>query len=506
MPPRYRRPLFAVIVLLVLGAIYAGAQAGHPAVAVGSAATRPASAPISSAVRVCPAPGSGGATAASVALAAVPATASTGKAVLTRLTPTGSAATGPVVATVSRPGVLQMASVKTAPLLPKSLQAGQPGSSAGVTTQAGRGGVVVSATGAMAQGLEVEQTGPGGLVTAQCGSPGTSFWFAGPGQASASDLELYLMNTGSQAADAEASFLTDITRGTPLLGNSDNGITVPPHSMVVQSLGKLLKSSKYVAVNVSTSVGQVVAAVRESSRAGADGAWLPETTAPDRNLVIPGLPAGVGQRDLYIAVPGSDAAQVKITAVTAKGSYAPTGGSGLDLLGDSINMIPLASLDGVSGALKISSNVPVTATMLVPGGPAGTPGVLAAGAGPVQGQGVVADNPAKSAGKVQLVITAPAGAASVHITEATGSVAASGETGQTVQVRARSSVVVPVKAPSGGRSQFAIVVTPLPGSGPVYAARLISTGGVVRSILPVPSAPTTVQMAPVLNSLSNVAN
>lgn len=503
---RYWRPLFAVIVLVVLGAIYAGSEAGHSAAAARRPAARPATAAISSAVRVCPAPGSGGVTAGSVALAAVPGTASTGHAVVTRLTPAGSASTGPVVATKSRPDVLQVAPVKTAPLLPKSLRAGQPGSSKGVTTQAARGGVVVSATGAMAQGLEVEQTGPGGLVTAQCGKPGTSFWFAGPGQASAADVELYLMNAGSQPADAEVSFLTNITGGTPLLGNSDNGITVPPHSMVEQSLGKLLNSSKYIALNVSTSAGQVVAAVRESSSAHDDGAWLPSTAPPARTLFIPGMPDSTGSRQLYIAVPGSSAAEVKITAVTAKGSYQPTGGSGVDLLGDSINEVPLTSLEGVAGTLKISSSVPVTATMLVPGGAPGTPGVVAAGASPVQGQGVVADNPAKSAGSVQLVLSAPDGAASVHITEATNSVAASGEAGQTVHVRARSSVVVPVKAPSGGKSQFAIIVTPQPGSGPVYAARLISTHGVVRSILPVVSSPTTVRMPPVLNSLSNIAN
>jgi Family of unknown function (DUF5719) len=506
MRARYRRPLFAVLVLVVLGGIYAGAEAGHPGTAAGRSSASAASAPIASAVRVCAAPGSSGVTAASVALAAVPGAASTGKAVVTRLTPAGSASAGPVVATVSHPGVLAVAPVKTAAPLPKSLQAGQPGSSRGVTTQAGRGGVVVSATGAMAQGLEVEQTGPGGLVTAQCGSPSNSFWFAGPGQATAADIELYLMNTGSQAADAEVSFLTDVTKGAPLLGNSDNGITVPPHSMVVQSLGKLLLSSRYVALNVSTSVGQVVAAVRESSGASHGGAWLPATATPTRALVIPGMPASSGPRELYIAVPGSAAAQVKITAVTSRGSYQPTGGTGLDLLGDSINEVPLPSLEGVPGALKISSNVPVTASMVVPGGPAGTSGVVAAAAGPVQSQGVVADNPANSGGSVELVISAPGSAATVRITEATGSVPASGQAGRMVHVKARSSVVLPIKPPSGGKSQFAVIVTPLPGSGPVYAARLISTSGTLRSILPVPTSPTSVQMAPVLNSLSNIAN
>jgi Family of unknown function (DUF5719) len=506
MRPRYRRPLFAALVVLVLGGVYAGAEAAHPATAVGSRSARPTSAPITSAVRVCAAPGSAGVTAASVGLAAVPGKGSAGSAVLTRLTPTGSTSTGPVLARLSRPGVLQVTPVKVAAALPKSLQGGQPGSSAGVTTQAGRGGVMVSATGAMAQGLEVEQTGPGGLVTAQCGSPGTSFWFAGPGQDSAADIELYLTNTGSQPADAEVSFLTDVTRGAPLLGNSDNGITIPPHAMVFQSLGKLLHSSKYIALNVSTSIGQVVASVRESSSASDDGAWLPATATPASTLIIPGMPASNGPRQLYIAVPGSAAAQVKVTAVTAKGSYQPTGGTGLDLLGDSINEIPISSLGGVAGALKISSTVPVAATMLLPGGPAGTPGVLAAAAGPVQEQGVIADNPAKGSGTAQLIISAPDGAATVRIAELTGSLTSSSQAGRTVRIKAHSSVVVPVAPPSGSKSPFALVVTPLAGSGPVYAARLVTTGGVVRSILPVPSSPTSVLMAPVVNSLSNIAN
>ena len=125
------------------------------------------------------------------------------------------------------------------------------------------------------------------------------------------------MNTGSQPADAQVSVLTDVTKGPPLLGNADNGITVPPHGMVVQSLGHLLQSSKIIALNVTTTVGQVVAAVRESRSATDSGIWLPATQAPARHLVIPGLPRASGTRELYIAVPGSAAAQVKVTAVTA---------------------------------------------------------------------------------------------------------------------------------------------------------------------------------------------
>ena len=498
---RYGRLLFAALVVLALGGLYAAAGSSHTAAAAPAKAARAISVPVTTATRVCPAPGSAGVTAASVALAAIPGSASAGQAVVSRLTPGGSTTTGQVVATTDKPGLLHIFTVTAARPLTKAQQVGQPGSSSNVTTYAARGGVVINATGALAQGLEAEQAGPGGLVTAQCGAPGTSFWFVGPGQASAADIDLYLMNTDSQPADAQVSLLTDVTKGAPLLGNADNGITVPPHSVVVQSLSALLRYSKVIAVNVSTSVGRVVAAVRES-RSGKDaGSWLSPTGPPAETLVIPGLPRDSGPHVLYIAVPGTATAEVKITAVTTRGSYQPTGGTGIGLLGGSAAAYALPSLANVSGAIKVSANVPVTAALLVPGGPAGTPGAVAASAGQLVEQGVVADNPARSAGQTQLILSAPGKAATVRITDAT-EVAPASQPGTIVRIKAGASVVVPVGAPTGTKvSAFTVVVTPLGGSGPVYASRVISAGRVVRSILPVPSSPLTISLPPVQDSL-----
>jgi hypothetical protein len=501
---RYRRAIFAVVVAAVLAGIYAAAGAIHPAAAAGPPA-RTARVPVSTATRMCAAPGSAAPTAASVAVASMPGSRAQGSAVITRLVPGGSPSAGAVAATDTQPGVLQLSAVRTATPLTKAEQASQPGSSASVTTQTGLGGVAVSATGGMAQGLEVEQTGPGGLVTAQCGAPGTSFWFVGPGQAVAGNIELYLMNAGSQPADAAVSVLTDVTKGPPLLGNADNGITVPPHSMVVQSLGRLLQSSKVVALNVTTSVGQVVAAVRESRSAGDAGEWLPATEAPARHLVIAGLPGASGSRELYIAVPGSAAAEVKLTAITPSGSYQPTGGTGIDLLGGSAVSISLPSLGGVAGAVAISANVPVAATMEVAGGPAGASGALAVSGPQVSEQGVLADNPARSAGSTELVLSAPGKAASVRITTATSSDSAIGQQGTVVQIKARSSVIVQARPPQGAKTdEFALIVTPLGGSGPVYAGRVVSTGRTVQSILPVPASLTWIPLPEVGSSLSAI--
>jgi Family of unknown function (DUF5719) len=505
--PASRRLVFAVFVLLALGAIYAAAGLRHPASAAGQTASRTSRAPVVSALRACAAPGEAGPDAGSLALASVPGPAApAGQATVTRLVAGGSASRGALVTTVTQPGALALTTVKAGAALPKNLLAGQPGSSADVRTSEGRGGVVISATGAMAQGLAVEQTGPAGLVTAQCGSPGTNFWFVGPGEAQAPDIELYLMNTDNVTADAQVTAITDVTKNGQPGDSADNSITVPPHSMVTQSLGTLLQSSRVMALNITTSVGRVVAAVRESKNGSAVGSWLPATETPARSLYIPGVPATGGTRELYIAVPGSATAQVKVTVVTSRGSYQPTGGTNIPLLEDSATVVALPSLGYVGGAVKVSSTVPVVAAMLTGGGPSGAAGAVAASAGPVEEQGVLADGPVGAGGTTDLVLSAPGAAASVRVTVAALGLPVSSQSGTVVTVGARSSVIVPVKNPGGRRvDTVMVVVTPLAGSGPVYAGRVISYRGVVQSIMPVPSSLTWVGMPAVPTSLAGVA-
>ena len=62
--------------------------------------------------------------------------------------------------------------------------------------------------------------------------------------------------------------------------------------------------------------------------------------------------------------------------------------------------------------------------------------------------------------------------------------------------------MVALKALPGARggTPFAVVISPLPGSGPVYAGRVIrasGTGGTLQALLPVASALTTVLLPPV---------
>ena len=307
-----------------------------------------------------------------------------GVAVVTRLGGLGRTSPGPAVLSITQPGTPRLATVnldRTAPA--QAAPKGKPSTTTVVST-AIRGGVVVQASGSLAQGLDVEQTSGTDLPTAACSSPGTDFWFAGPGQRTAGLIQVYLMNPSSQAADADVDIFTD---AGPLQQTSDDGITVPPHGMIVQSLGPVLRNSHSLTLHVRTSVGQVAAAVQESTGAG-EGAWLPPAQAPATHLVIPGLPAAPGSRELYLAVPGVKDANVQVSAVTSRGTYEPTGAGGIDIPGGSAAEISLPSLAGIPAAIKLTSSTPVTAAVMIPGGTNGSPGSFTAAAPALEEQGV----------------------------------------------------------------------------------------------------------------------
>jgi hypothetical protein len=488
------RFVLALLLIVAVGAELAVASASHPvSVAAGTQLASPARAAVSSVVRACASPGSAGSTSGGVAVAT--ASAGAGTAQVSRLSAAGSPNPGAAVRVALAPGRLTRAAIPALRVPGHgSAPAAKKPASGSVPTSSFRGGVMIAATGSIARGLEVEQTGPDGLTSMRCGEPGTDFWFVGPGQNSAANIQLYLMDTDSQPATAEVDIFSD---SGPLLGSTDTGIAVPAHGVVVQSLSKLVHNSRVLALHVNTSVGRLVAAVRDTAKTSSPGAWLPVAQAPAKNIVLPGLPGTPGTRTLYVVVPGVGNAQIKLTAVTGKGSYQPTGSSGIDLPGGSAVQVALPSLGGIPAAIKLSSNVPVTATMSVPGGEAGAPGVMTAAVGPVQQQGVIAGN---SGGSVSVVLSAPQAAAQVRIGTETGAAATPGDV---VPVSAGKTVVVKVKAPAGaGQKGFAIVLTPLAGSGPVYAGRVVTSGTKVRALLPAVSSLSWVPLPPVHDKLT----
>ena len=75
-----------------------------------------------------------------------------------------------------------------------------------------------------------------------------------------------------------------------------------------------------------------------------------------------------------------------------------------------------------------------------------------------------------------------------------------------ISIKAKHTATVRLRAPSGSaaHSPFAVVITPLAGSGPVYAARVLTRSGTVESIFPVLSSLTSVPLPPVRDSLTTV--
>ncbi len=467
------------LVMLALAALFGVAWITRPAARTAvRAAGRPAMTPVVSAIRSCPAPGSGRV----AVFAASAGPAGKGGAQLLAA-PAAPAVAGAPLVTLTQPGRLWLSRGVFA---------------AARTRHGGRGGAVtVHASGAMAQGLDAEQTiyppnGSAGSVTgAQCTQPGADFWFVGPGSARSASLSLFLVNPDSGQAEADAEIFTDMG---PLQGNADTGIVVPPGGSVVQSIAKFAKGSHVLALHVRTSVGRVSAAVR------AGGVWWRGATAPATQLVIPGLPGtGTGRR-LYLADPGGNDAQVHVRAITPAGSYEPAGASGIDVPAGSVVALDLPSLNGIPAALRLSSAVPVTAAMLVNGR------AFTAATPPIEQQGVIADNVVGSGFKASLVLSAPAGAAQVRIATADthGQLGAS----RLVSIRARHSASVPVTVPAAARGVaqgFAIVISPVGHSGPVYAGRVLTAqGSGIQMITPVLSAPASVVL-PAISGLAGAA-
>ena len=204
---RGSRVLFAAAVVVVLGGLYALAGLRHPiSLSAGSAPTAPRSLPVTSVTRVCPAPGAPFSRGGGIAVMASPASqARAADHEQSRVRGrgrdpaggVGRSTAGPAVLSITKPGTPRLATVSLdrtarAQTAPK----GKPAATRVVST-AVRGGVVVQASGALARGLDVEQTSGTNLPSAACSSPGTDFWFAGPGQRAVGHIQVHLMNAGS---------------------------------------------------------------------------------------------------------------------------------------------------------------------------------------------------------------------------------------------------------------------------------------------------------------------
>ena len=480
----------AGVVLLALGAIGAASLDRPPTSPNPAAVTRRAT--VTAAARACP-PALGGGT-GTVALIAGPAgTGGSGQTELASLPPAGVQLQPAAAISAKSPGALELLSVPAA-----SSTSGKGGKGTKGTSEPT--GWSVTASGTMAQAMEAEVAQSSGLASLRCGEPGSDVSFVGPGQQNgAAQIQLELMNIDSLAATVDVGLITD---AGPVQAGNDTGITVPPHETVTESLSSAAGNSSVVAIEVHTSSGRVAADVSEGgSTRGSTTSWLPSAAEPSTQLVIPGVPPS-SHAELFLTVPGTTDAKVNVLAITPQGQYRPYGAQPVDLPGQSASSMALTPLGGTAAAIEITANVPVTATVLVPGSGVGA---VTTATGPVSEQAVVAGNISGSGFTPSVVLSAPAGAARVRLTEISAS--AGSPASQLVSVHAGRTLMVSVTAPPGAKrgAAFAVVITPLAGSGPLYAARVETQNQSIVSIIPAASALTTISLPPVRDSYDAIA-
>jgi len=370
-----------------------------------------------------------------------------------------------------------------------------PGTSWSTAVKKGAGPWPFAAYGSLAAGLTVEQTtSGGGLASTRCPGPASDLWFAGPGPADATDVSLYLTNVDDRPVTAIVGGLsTDGSIETP---EGQDDVLVGPHStrlvqigVQVEGLGQAAAGTKVIALHVQAATGRIAAAVRVQRKKGAD--WLP-ATVPGRSVVVPGIPAGSGHRRLLVAVPGRDEATVNIQGISPDGAFAPTGQRTLQAPALAVTSFDLG-LGGKPAGLRLVANRPIVAALVAE---EGDDFAVTAATRPLgQGRnGLVADD----RDRTTVLLTAPGPAATVRLTP----VMAQGPTGtaQNVTVPAGRTVQVTMPPPAGADG-YGLSIVPAPGSGPVYAARLLKIKKQGLTLLPVAPARTSALLPPVVDGL-----
>jgi hypothetical protein len=488
-------------VLLVLGVVYLAAWRTQPGTSAGTGQQASQTAAVTSVTRSCPpSPDTGAAHIAMIALpsraaAASAGTVGAGSATLSSVPVTTTPGTG----TRGTGGAKRATTAAPQPVTVSAPDALTTITAPGAPTGQAPAGTAVAASGQMAEGFEAEQADASGMGLVTCTHPGSDMWFVGTGTGDgASSITLYLMNTGDLAASVNVTILTD----AGLQNGLSTGITVAPHQSLVQAIAPFVQGSGAIALHVQTSSGQVAASVWENG--GSGGAWLPQAAAPGTSLVIPGLTVASSAAKLFVTVPGSSDARLTVTAFTAQGKFVQFGSAPVDAPAAATSSFALSSLGASAAGLELTSNVPIVAAVQVPGQGIGS---FTTAVPPVTEQGVVAGNPATRGLTVGLLLTAPAGAAhaSVTVIGAAGSGSGTAGSPQVVTVPAGHTEAVAVARPQNSRQPFAIVITPGAGSGPLYAARVVTAGSgglsaPLDSLLPVPNALTVISLPPVQNA------
>ena len=258
--------------------------------------------------------------------------------------------------------------------------------------------IVIAADGAMATASsavivdDVKTGTEAGLKAAPCLAPATTHWFSGLGATDEDRTDLILSNPDDAQAQVDLRYYG---RSGRIAVPGSPGVVIRGHDTRPVSLTKLQGESP-VSVAVQASQGRVTAVAKRTQTsqikpAGVD--WQLPSTSPAKVVLIPGVPAGEGNRQLVVTNPNNSRATVDVHVLGFQGPYTPSGAGSVDVPPEgtaTVNLQP--GLAGEAAGIKLTSDVPVTGAVVSTSRRSGAGSDLAvqSAAAPLIGSGVSA--------------------------------------------------------------------------------------------------------------------
>jgi hypothetical protein len=201
-----------------------------------------------------------------------------------------------------------------------------------------------------------------GLAERACESPATSWWFLGGSSVLGHNTRIVLTN----ADDAPASLDIRVFGESGLLSApGGRGVAVAARTRVELRLEELAPGASMTAIHVRANSGRVHAAVLKRVLDGAvpvGSEWLPRIL-PQNRAIVP-VPSGVNSLDLVLMAVADKPTRLDVTVRTKEGEFTPLGLESLQLSAGVVLRIPLDDALSSGGAVDISADVGIVATVI----------------------------------------------------------------------------------------------------------------------------------------------
>ncbi|MGL5864954.1 MAG: DUF5719 family protein [Dermatophilaceae bacterium] len=287
-------------------------------------------------------------------------------------------ASAPMPLLPAQPAGAGAAELRSGSAVLAALTAARPGAASGALP--GRGPVIVDATGASAPGVaaaqewRLEGAELRGLSGASCSPASTDAWLVAGGAGPGRQERLVLVNPGANPVTATITVLG----GSGPLGEPRTE-TVPPRGRVAALLDAFTGDEAQAVVHVASDGAGLQASVTDTWVDGSTALGAESVDAGAAPAVRQTIPAAVvsGYTSVRVAVPGSDAAVVRVSLLGRDGLVPVTGASVLSVPGESVGDLPLRGLPTGVYAVLVTADVPVVASVFSATGGRGAPGEFA---------------------------------------------------------------------------------------------------------------------------------